>query len=315
MKRLKEVGHDVMIESDSNGQEYSEEEEEEEGVDDEEEELYHNDGKPIVQNGEKVKDAKSSAANHKDLDEHSKSKKKGDKKEEKRISQKMKSESSSDLKLETVAPQSKTMKDKNKGEMIHQVTTLAGKTSKQTGPDAAAKNTKANVQPEKGKEATMKPQQDKMSKVNEKIHRLDKPENGNAKEQSKSISADHAVSKSRREEEKVVTISIHEQKAAAKTANLSAKSESVTVELKLSQKPGPEVRPTATESNKKKVKFGKQNISKSYSASINDLRKINPKEILEKRPSESILRSPTTKRSHNDEMSKQGKKVKRSGKS
>ncbi|GFH58952.1 hypothetical protein CTEN210_15428 [Chaetoceros tenuissimus] len=78
------------------------------------------------------------------------------------------------------------------------------------------------------------------------------------------------------EEEEIITISMAEQKAAA---------EAVTKAAKASKKKAAE----KNESSSKKVKFGKMNQSKSYKASMKDLKKVDPAEILSKTPEKSIL--------------------------
>lgn len=78
-------------------------------------------------------------------------------------------------------------------------------------------------------------------------------------------------------EEEIVTISLKEQRKAADAVMKAAKDAQRS--------------PTKNGSfpNRRKVKFGKLNTSKSYKASMRALNKVDPKEILEKTPEKSIL--------------------------
>jgi hypothetical protein len=101
----------------------------------------------------------------------------------------------------------------------------------------------------------------------------------------------------KKEQEKIITISLSEQKV-----------EKMSVITKNVSQPAKEAK-TMSESSNKKVKFGKE-MYKSYSASLTDLRKVDPKVILGKRPGESILRSPIMKRNPRVDMNKPGKSKK-----
>ncbi len=90
-----------------------------------------------------------------------------------------------------------------------------------------------------------------------------------------------AVAVLTQEEEEIITISKKEQKAAAKAVTKAAK---VAAKAKTTPKT-----PEKGEESGKRVKFKTMNSSKSYKASIKDLKKVNPKTILEKTPEKSIL--------------------------
>lgn len=81
-----------------------------------------------------------------------------------------------------------------------------------------------------------------------------------------------------KEEEEIITISMHDQKAAAKA---------VTKAVKAAKEKS--VKKAESASSSKRVKFGKMNQSKSYNASMKDLKKVDPKAILVKTPEKSIL--------------------------
>ncbi len=84
-----------------------------------------------------------------------------------------------------------------------------------------------------------------------------------------------------KEEEEIITISKKEQKAAAKAVAKAAKVAAKTKKTSKTHEKG--------EESGKRVKFKTMNSSKSYKASIKDLKKVNPKTILEKTPEKSIL--------------------------
>jgi hypothetical protein len=81
-----------------------------------------------------------------------------------------------------------------------------------------------------------------------------------------------------KEEEEIITISMQDQKAAAKA---------VTKAVKAAKEKS--VKKAESASSSKRVKFGKMNQSKSYNASMKDLKKVDPKAILVKTPEKSIL--------------------------
>lgn len=81
-----------------------------------------------------------------------------------------------------------------------------------------------------------------------------------------------------KEEEEIITISMQDQKAAAKA---------VTKAVKAAKEKS--VKKAESASSSKRVKFGKMNQSKSYKASMKDLKKVDPKAILVKTPEKSIL--------------------------
>jgi len=81
-----------------------------------------------------------------------------------------------------------------------------------------------------------------------------------------------------KEEEEIITISMQDQKAAAKAVTKAAKAAKVKSAKK-----------AESASSSKRVKFGKMNQSKSYKASMKDLKKVDPKAILVKTPEKSIL--------------------------
>jgi hypothetical protein len=88
------------------------------------------------------------------------------------------------------------------------------------------------------------------------------------------------------EEEEVITISKKEQKAAAQAVLKAAKATKAKEEREEhKRKSGND----NDDRRSKKVKFGDMNQSKSYKASMKDLKKVNPKAILEKAPEKSIL--------------------------
>jgi ribosomal RNA-processing protein 1 len=86
------------------------------------------------------------------------------------------------------------------------------------------------------------------------------------------------------EEEEIISISMKEQKAAAKAVMKAAKA----AKAKL-------VRKVEPPSSSKRVQFGKMNQSKSYKASMKDLKKIDAKAILVKTPEKSILHKKSTR--------------------
>jgi hypothetical protein len=96
------------------------------------------------------------------------------------------------------------------------------------------------------------------------------------------------------EEEEIITISKKEQKAATKAIARAAAKADKAAKAKAEAK----AEEDRQSEGSKKVKFGKMNQSKSYKASMKDLKKINAKEILEKTPDKSILlkKQPKKKR-------------------
>ena len=284
MKRLRDVGRDVVIESDSNSQEDSAEDDEDIN-DTDDQKITRNrtevNNIPIQTNAESIGHKKVKAGNKRvesktlvSPDDHIK--------QEKGTSRKL-LDPTTNLKFESVA-----VIDKVESTGMNEATKSQQK--KRDKPDMSSGDNKTSIVDKKPKKS--------MSSDNSK---------GNDGSYHKpSIPTEPTV----QGDDKVITISIEDQKVRAKSAFTAAELQTATVTLKVSEKSQQHSEPKP-ELNKKKVKFGKQNMSKSYTASLNDLRKINPKEILEKRPGESILRSPTKKRTQRVEMSKHGKKLKR----
>jgi hypothetical protein len=99
------------------------------------------------------------------------------------------------------------------------------------------------------------------------------------KEEEKKTKTDFTLTE---EEEEVITISKKEQKAAAQAVLKAAKTIKAKEEHQHKKK-------SEDSKRSKKVKFGDMNQSKSYKASMKDLKKVNPKAILEKTPEKSIL--------------------------
>lgn len=99
------------------------------------------------------------------------------------------------------------------------------------------------------------------------------------KEEEKKTKTDFTLTE---EEEEVITISKKEQKAAAQAVLKAAKTVKAKEEHQHKKK-------SEDSKRSKKVKFGDMNQSKSYKASMKDLKKVNPKAILEKTPEKSIL--------------------------
>jgi len=83
------------------------------------------------------------------------------------------------------------------------------------------------------------------------------------------------------EEEEIISISMKEQKAAAKAVMKAAKAAKAKADRKAERE--------AEAASSKRVKFGKTNQSKSYKASMKDLKKVDAKAILVKTPEKSIL--------------------------
>ena len=96
------------------------------------------------------------------------------------------------------------------------------------------------------------------------------------------------------EEEEIITISKKEQKAAGKAATRAA----AKAEKASKAKAAAAAEEESSNEGSKKVKFGKTNQSKSYKASMKDMKKIDAKSILNKTPEKSILlkKQPKKKR-------------------
>ena len=126
------------------------------------------------------------------------------------------------------------------------------------------------------------PNSDEKKKKNKKKKKKDK----------KKKKAESEKARSNDDNDEVITISSEEQKVAAKAATKAEKKAKTTKKRVKSTHSDTSEDDGNIPSSAKKVKFGKVNRSKSWKASMKDLKKLDPKATLERTPEKSILLTP-----------------------
>jgi len=165
---------------------------------------------------------------------------------------------------------------------------------KQCGGSPVEEASSSSTSPVKDQDTKKKKKKKKKSKEKRKddVQKNDNVQKNDDVPEQESIDAvKDGAKKDDSKDDIVITISSKEQKTAAKAtakAEKKAKKAQKTAAKKASDN-------DSSPSSAKKVKFGKFNISKSYKASMQDLKKIDAKAILERTPSQGILRSKQRK--------------------
>ena len=266
MKRIKAVGRDVNIEHDDS------------------------DSEDPSEDANKAEIAEEQIDKVEEPNESKKKKKKSKNK-------KNKSDSSEELKSDTPSKKKK----KSKRQLVEEEETHAQEDEistpkKETPPKKKKKSKRQSVEEEETHaqedEISTSKKETPSKKKKKSKRQLVEEEETNAQEDEISTSKKETPSKKRKkskakkeielteEEEEIITISKKEQKAAARAVMKAAKATKAKASRKVV---------SSVDNPSKKVKFGKMNQSKSFKASMTDLKKVDAHAILVKTPEKSIL--------------------------